>query len=249
MIVEGVETDTDPGTVVLDVGCGEGYCARKVVEMGAELVVGSDISEAMVQCAAAAAENADGSNDNSKSNDSGNKQKKSLHYYCASSCNLLEGLERERKIIQYIPEAFDVAMAVFLFNYLTTDEMLLTMTQIHSALKPGGIFVFSVPHPSMIYCHEKDAIFRLESNGKGYFSAVNEKLLGHISTVDGTRLNIMSIHKTMNDYIGAIRDVGFEILDIREAGVKEEHMKLNPTFFSSVNDRPLHLVFKLQKKV
>eukprot|EP00551_Chaetoceros_affinis_P001263 CAMPEP_0203655534 /NCGR_PEP_ID=MMETSP0088-20131115/38632_1 /ASSEMBLY_ACC=CAM_ASM_001087 /TAXON_ID=426623 /ORGANISM="Chaetoceros affinis, Strain CCMP159" /LENGTH=136 /DNA_ID=CAMNT_0050516175 /DNA_START=6 /DNA_END=413 /DNA_ORIENTATION=+ len=136
----------------------------------------------MVQCASAASESDESSHH---------------YYYCASSCDLLEGLERERnnKGNDYgndnkkrkIPKFFDVAMAVFLFNYLTTDEMRTTMKQIYAALKPGGIFVFSVPHPSMIYCHDKEAIFRLEEgpNGKehGYFSAVDQKLLGHISTV------------------------------------------------------------------
>ena len=233
------------GATVLDIGCGEGYCARKMKEMGAAAIVGSDISEAMVKCATDIAVAAgDGEMDTDSASGS-----KPFHYYCGSSCNLLDGLERERKVNKSIPELFDVAMAVFLFNYLNTDEMLQTMSQVHSALKPGGIFVFSVPHPSMIYCHEKDAIFRLESEGKGYFSATNEKLLGIISTVDGKELNIMSVHKTLNDYFGAIMKVGFEIVEVREAGVKEEHMKLNPAFFSSVNDRPLHLVFKLRKKL
>ncbi len=249
--------DTVTGTTVLDVGCGEGYCARKVVEMGAALVVGSDISEAMVQCASEVA------TEDAAKGDSKGQQQQPFYYYCASSCNLLEGLEKERlKLKQQqqqqqqqqkqalfkIPDLFDVAIAVFLFNYLSTDEMLTTMSQIHSALKPGGIFIFSVPHPSMIYCHDPNAIFRLNSSNRGYFSSVNEKLLGHISTIDGKKLNIMSVHKTLNDYMGAIRSVGFDILDIREAGVKEEHMEMNSEFFSSVNDRPLHLVFKLQKK-
>ena len=226
------------GAKVLDVGCGEGYCARKVQEMGAAFIVGSDISEEMVKCAADMAE--------SQSEDVQSK----FHYYASSSTNLLEGLQNERTKIELkstIPKEFDVAMAVFLFNYLTTDEMLETMRQVHAVLKPGGIFVFSVPHPSMIYCHDKDAIFRLESKGKGYFSSRNQKILGNISTIDGTKLNIMSVHKTVGDYFDAIHEAGFEIVNVKEAAVTEEHMRMNPEFFSSVNDRPLHLVFKIRK--
>ena len=140
-------------------------------------------------------------------------------------------------------------MAVFLFNYLTSSEMGVAMRQIHPALRPGGIFVFSVPHPSMIYgSDDESSVFTLEANGEGYFSSRDEKILGRICTIDGERLKIMSVHKTLNDYIAAINAVGFEILDIREAGVTEEHMKMNPAFFKSVEDRPLHLVFKLRKK-
>ena len=36
------------GAKVLDVGCGEGYCARKLIEMGVSYSVGIDISEEMV---------------------------------------------------------------------------------------------------------------------------------------------------------------------------------------------------------
>lgn len=178
------------GAKVLDVGCGEGYCARKVEDMGAAFIVGSDISEEMVKCATDVAKS------------QGKDAQSKFHYYASSSTNLLEGLQNEqtkRELKSIIPREFDVAMAVFLFNYLTTDEMLETMCQVHAALKPGGVFVFSVPHPSMIYCHDEDAIFRLESNGKGYFSSRNQKILGNISTIDGTKLNIMSVHKTVGD--------------------------------------------------
>ena len=37
------------------------------------------------------------------------------------------------------------------------------------------------------------------------------------------------------------------IILTKEAAVIEEHMRMNPEFFSSVNDRPLHLVFKIRK--
>jgi ubiquinone/menaquinone biosynthesis C-methylase UbiE len=217
------------GKTVLDVGCGEGYCARKIVELGASKVIGLDISKEMVQNAI----------ETSKGDDR-------FHYFSANSLSLLEGLTENLGIDQ--PEgSVDVAMAVFLFNYLASDEMETVIGQIYKALKSEGVFVFSVPHPSMIYCHDKDAIFRLASEGKGYFSSRNQKLLGHISTIDGTKLNIMSVHKTLTDYIQAIQKAGFVIEELKEACVTEEHMHMNPDFFESVNDRPLHLVFKLKK--
>ncbi len=164
------------GATVLDVGCGEGYCARKVVEMGAKRVIGSDISAEMVN--------------NAIQTSMGDDRFK---FYTSPCSDLLQGL-RDNNIVEMegkVEECADVAMAVFLFNYLTTDEMLACLLQVYAALKPGGHFVFSVPHPSMIYCHDEDAIFRLESKGKGYFSARNEKIKGHISTIDGEKLNIM----------------------------------------------------------
>mmetsp|Transcript_23241 Transcript_23241/g.35236 ORF Transcript_23241/g.35236 Transcript_23241/m.35236 type:complete len:335 (-) Transcript_23241:3483-4487(-) len=218
---------------VLDVGCGEGYCARKVVGLGANKVIGVDISEEMIRSAIQTS--------------NGDERFK---FFSAACSDLLEVLER-RSIelsIKGAKESMDVAMAVFLFNYLTTSEVEEAMKQVNEALKPGGIFVFSVPHPNMITCHDTSSIFHLKCEGKGYFSSRNEKILGHISTVDGETLNIMSVHKTLNDYMAAIRATGFEIIDIIEAGVTDEHMKLNPDFFTSVKDKPLHLIFKLRKR-
>lgn len=228
------DTTTTPTSTstVLDVGCGEGYCARKVIELGAQKVIGSDISQEMIHSAIATSD--------------GDPRFK---FYSEGCSGLLSGMNERCDYlgIDQAEESVDVAMAVFLFNYLTTVEMQDAMQQIYTALKPGGAFIFSVPHPSMIFCHGKDAIFRLESEGKGYFSSRNEKILGQICTIDGTRLNIMSVHKTVNDYIEGIQKAGFQIEVMREVGVTEEHMKMNHDFFKSVQDRPLHLVFQLRK--
>jgi len=211
--------------VVLDVGCGEGYCARKVIELGASKVVGCDISQEMISSAQTTSE--------------GDSRFK---YYAIPVGELLQSLKEQGES----PE-FDIAIAVFLFNYLTTTDMEDAIMQIYQALKSGGVFVFSVPHPSMIFCHDKASVFNLDSEGRGYYTSRNEKIYGQISTIDGTKLNIMSVHKTLGDYISAINKAGFHIDDIQEAGVTKEHMNLHPDFFESVNDRPLHLVFKLRK--
>jgi len=217
--------DNDNNKVVLDVGCGEGYCARKVIELGASKVVGCDISQEMISSAQTTSE--------------GDSR---FTYYASPVGELLQSLKDQGESSQ-----FDIAIAVFLFNYLTTTDMEDAIMQIYQALKSGGVFVFSVPHPSMIFCHDKASVFNLDSEGHGYYTSRNEKIYGQISTIDGTKLNIMSVHKTLGDYISAINKAGFHIDDIQEAGVTEEHMKLHPDFFESVNDRPLHLVFKLRK--
>lgn len=220
--------------LVLDVGCGEGYCARKVVELGAGKVVGCDISEEMVNSAKQTSEGDD-----------------RFKFYASDVGNLILGLKEnmDELGIDGAEDAFDIAIAVFLFNYLTTFDMEDAIMQIYRALKPGGTFVFSVPHPSMIFCHDPNAAFHLHSEGRGYYSSRNEMILGEISRIDGTKLNVMSIHKTVGDYIKAINAAGFQIVDIQEAGVTEEHLALHPNFFESVRDRPLHLIFRLKKPI
>ena len=38
------------------------------------------------------------------------------------------------------------------------------------------------------------------------------------------KLNIMNVYKTLNDYIHSISAAGFQIIDIQEASVTEEHL-------------------------
>ncbi|KAL7545854.1 hypothetical protein ACHAWF_009203 [Thalassiosira exigua] len=218
--------------LVLDVGCGEGYCARKVIELGATKVIGTDISKEMIHGAKQASE--------------GDSR---FQFYVSPVGDLLSSLRENASALglKTGEEEFDVAMAVFVFNYLTTDDMDDAIAQMYETLKPGGTFVFSVPHPSMIFCHDSDVAFRLDSEGKGYYTSRNEKLLGQITRIDGTKLNVMSVHKIFNDYMKAINEAGFQLVDVREAGVTEEHMQLHPEFFESVKDRPLHLIFRLMK--
>lgn len=244
------------GGMILDVGCGEGYCARHVIrELGATRVVGFDISSEMISCARSASMNDD-----------------RFHYRVRTALELTIGLNelaRETFDVGMVNDdvvadgnqrdadgRFDIAMAVFLFNYLTISDMADVMRQIYRALKPGGTFVFSVPHPSMMYNHHdhdddkgsiESTFHLLDTKGMGYYSSRDEMIFGKMMTLDGKTLNIMSIHKTLGDYVTAINESGYVISDIREAGVTEEHMRLYPKFFESVFDRPLHLVFKLTK--
>lgn len=44
---------------------------------------------------------------------------------------------------------FDLSVAVFVLNYLTITDMDKTFKDISLLLKPGGHFVFIVPHPFM----------------------------------------------------------------------------------------------------
>ena len=42
---------------------------------------------------------------------------------------------------------FDLVIAVFLFNYLTSLEMESVFMKVRSHLAPGGRFIFTIPHP------------------------------------------------------------------------------------------------------
>ena len=119
-------------------------------------------------------------------------------------------------------------------------------------LVPGGAFVFSVPHPMMAGKSGQKtaggAKFGFTSDEyTGYFSARDVAIPGEISTRDGKSLKVRMIHKTFEDYMGALTSAGFVLEELKECSVTEEHLKLDPTFFGPVSDLPLHAVFRCVK--
>ncbi|MGF1427027.1 class I SAM-dependent methyltransferase [Kitasatospora sp. LaBMicrA B282] len=110
-----------PGAAALDVACGFGFNTRLLAGLGAYPVVGVDISPEMVRLAREHEEH----------------QPLGLSYRVADAANLP------------VIGAFDLATAVYLFNYAATGDALRAMfARIHANLKPGGRLVALVPNPS-----------------------------------------------------------------------------------------------------
>ena len=206
---------------ILDLGCGEGYCARHLMGRGAARICGVDISAEMIE----------------------------LARLQESEAPLgIEFIHSPVLEYQDEPESYDLVLSVFLINYLTIEEMREVMHLAYRALKPGGRFVFSVPHPAFPLIHDGSAPFFFDYEGHGYFSGRNDKHEGEIHCIDGTKLGVQAIHKTVADYFDGLGSAGFTSMPIvRELGVLPQHMELNPQFFGPVNDVPLHMAFSVEK--
>jgi SAM-dependent methyltransferase len=209
------------GARVADLGCGEGYIARQLALRGAAHVEGLDISAGMIEQAVAAG-----------------TQEGRIRYQVASATgdwDLEEG-------------SFDLVVAVFLFNYLTIEEMGGVMTRARRLLKEGGRFVFAVPHPSLAWLRPQTAPFYFEPGKHGYFSGRDQLFEGRIWRRDGVSVPVRSIHKNFSDYFRALKAAGFTSMpEVEELRVTEEHIVLDPEFFSPLRDLPLHVAFHLQR--
>ena len=92
---------------VLDVGCGEGYGARKLVEMGARKLVGMDVSQEMIARA--------------QQNPNSNSYVES--YIVGDATQLVDTIRSKPAELGIMPGlmkkdgCFDLAVAIFLFNY------------------------------------------------------------------------------------------------------------------------------------
>lgn len=210
------------GFSVIDLGAGEGYCAREIARRGAARITGIELSEEMVSLA--------------KKQQADDDQV--ISYHVGDVTDLAE------------PEqSYDLALGVFVYNYLSIEQTRKSFSQVYRLLKPGSDFVFSVPHPSFPFIKtERDKPFYFDTTGAGYFSSRDRLCSGEIWCRDGTSLNVQMIPKSLEDYFSALADAGFtQLPQLLELGVDEAMLALDPDFFTPLKDIPLHLAFKIKK--
>ncbi|NKC00888.1 MAG: methyltransferase domain-containing protein [Pseudomonadales bacterium] len=204
------------GIDILDIGCGEGYCARILKDMGASQIDGLDISEEMIELA------------------------KRQDQQAGHGSRFRVGNVEE---LPFDDDSFDMVLGMFVYNYLHVDEMERSFSEVKRVLRPGGRFIFAVPHPAFPQIKRSlNPPFYFDFNGKGYFSSRDIRHHGEISCRDGKRLPVQMVHKLWQDYFERLGAAGFTNMPtIRELGVLPTHLELDPDFFNPVNDIPLHM--------
>lgn len=210
------------GTRVLDLGCGEGYCARQMMRAGAAEVLGIDLSEGMISAARA------------------EEARESLGIaYQQGDATALARLESA---------SFDLVVAVFLFNYLNREQTSACMREVMRVLRPGGRFVFAVPHPSFPFMRQPAPPFFFDLGSASYFSARDGRFPGKIWKRDGSALDVQVVHKTVEDYFSSLAEAGFTSLPVvRELSVTEQINDIDPAFFGSLLGAPLHMAFAITR--
>lgn len=209
------------GMSILDLGCGEGYVGRQLAQRGAASVEGYDVSDGMIDGARKAAASEGLSH---------------LKYAVADLRQAEFGT----------PEApVDLVVAVFLFNYMDADSMSRILTRVRAVLKPGGRFIFTVPHPLLPWIKPAEKPFYMRPEG-GYLSAVDVPFPGRIWRRDGASVEVQAVHKTFTTYFNALAGAGFTSMPlVEELHITAEHVALDPDFFGPLVDLPLHVAFSL----
>ncbi len=210
------------GLDVIDLGCGEGYCSRELASRGAGSVTGVELSPEMVELAQ------------------------------SQEATLGQGVVYRQGDVAQLADpsgSFDLALGVFVYNYVGTEAMGESFREVHRVLRPGGAFLFSVPHPALAFIQKENAPpFYFDVGDAGYFSGRDRQFQGEIYRRDGTALPVQMVHKTFSDYFSGLRAAGFSGMpDVHELAVTPEHLELDTGFFGPVADLPLHVAIRVSR--
>ena len=205
---------------ILDLGCGEGYVARLMAAAGAGYIFGVDQSEEMVALA----------------NEHAVKQQCKFDFVTADLVDF----------DAYPSAPFDRAVAVFLFNYVTRDQMTQMMRKVREKLAPGGRFVFTVPHPCLPFMRAKAEPFYFDPGTSNYFGGTDQTFEGEIWNRGEGPVPVRCVHKTFGDYFHSLRASGFSALPtVKELTVTPELLALDSEFFGPLEGAPLHVLFSV----
>ena len=209
------------GMSILDLGCGEGYVGRQLAQKGAASVMGYDVSGGMIEGA----------------------KKSAAEAGLAHLSYAVSDLRQARFGDPNDPA--DLVVAVFLFNYMDSASMSGILKRIREVLKPGGRFIFTVPHPLLPWIKPAQKPFYMRPEG-GYLSAVDVPFPGRIWRRDGESVEVQAVHKTFTTYFNALAAAGFTAMPhVEELHITAEHVALDPDFFGPLVDLPLHVAFSL----
>lgn len=183
------------GKTVLDLGCGEGHLDRHLADVAKGIrIIGVDASENMIRIA----------------------REKSQDY-----ADRLGFQQADASDLAGIPPAFfDVAICHMAL--MDIKDYTQAIKEISRTLKPQGVFVFSILHPCF-HTPGSDWVKDQDGNTIGWrVGSYYANLAWKWTVKSRMSRETYYFHRTLEDYVGALREAGFVIADIREPAPSEE---------------------------
>lgn len=232
------------GLRLWDLGCGEGYVSRRLAALGARQVQGFDLSAEMVEAAQWQALELESHQGAAPAALQAGVLQAAAHQGATLSYRVADLADPQ----QLPPGSCDGAVAVFLFNYLPLAATQQLLAHVHAAVRPGGFFLFTVPHPALPYLRPHEPPFFFDAAGHPYLGSEDQIFEGRIWRRDGVVNPVRARHKTLQDYVELLAQSGWQRLpQLEELGVTEAHLALDPAFFGPLRGTPLHLLFLLRR--
>ena len=140
-----------------------------------------------------------------------------------------------------LPEgSFDLAHSSLAFHYVEDAARL--YAQLHRALIPGGLLIFSTEHP--IYMAPSKPGWRVEGDVKTW--PVDGYLLEGPRTTDWLGARVVKHHRTIGTTLNLLTRSGFTLEHLEEFCPSPEQVAARPDFADEVH-RPMFLIVRARR--
>ncbi|MCI4347852.1 MAG: class I SAM-dependent methyltransferase [Thermoplasmata archaeon] len=212
-----------PGTRVLDIGCGNGYIARRLARLGAR-VVGIDSSPTLIERAQAW----EGS------------EPLELTYHRADAAHL-----------PFLTDG-SIDLAIANMSLLDIENASGAIRESARVVVPGGRFVFSISHPCFDVDTRSGWLVEVTVGAPTVYRKVTRYQDLHSDSYrwplpDGRSATTVGYHRPLAWYVKQLRAAGFVVVDFEEPAPSSEFVghRMEREWIEQV---PLHLVIEARRE-
>ncbi|MCM2998007.1 class I SAM-dependent methyltransferase [Paenibacillus cellulositrophicus] len=137
---------------------------------------------------------------------------------------------------------FDVVLSSLAFHYVQSFDAV--CQKVHSCLKQGGTFVFSVEHP--IFTSRPEQEWIMDDQGRPLYWPVDHYQDEGVRNTAFLTDHVIKYHRTLSTYINDIIRTGFAITAVREP-LPDPKLMHHPGMKDETR-RPMFLILSAEKK-
>ncbi|MEK3944293.1 class I SAM-dependent methyltransferase [Paenibacillus sp. FSL H3-0310] len=144
--------------------------------------------------------------------------------------------------IDFASEQFDVVLSSLAFHYIESFASI--CRKVHSFLKPGGSFIFSVEHPIFTSREEQD--WYADEQGNRLHWPVDHYQSEGLRETKFLTENVIKYHRTISTYFNDLIEAGFTIKAVKEPKPSAEMS--NDPWMKDEERRPMFLIISAVKE-
>ena len=143
--------------------------------------------------------------------------------------------------IEFASEQFDVVISSLALHYVKSFEAI--CRKVHTYLKPGGSFIFSVEHPIFTSRNEQD--WYVDDQGNRLHWPVDHYQSEGLRETTFLTENVIKYHRTISTYFNDLIRAGFAIKAVKEPKPSDEMS--NDSWMKDEDRRPMFLIISTEK--